>query len=190
MFELALHILDLVQNSIRAGATLVTVEIMVNHREDTLTIRIIDDGCGMDAELLARVTSPFATTRTTRKVGLGIPMLKQCAEMCGGTFDLASEPGVGTTLTATFVDSHVDRPPLGDIPATMQALILGSPDVPDFVLCYVADGHESMFDTREVRQALGGVPLSEPAVLQWISDAISEGMAEVDQLAGQDPEPS
>lgn len=180
MFELSLHILDLVQNSISAGATLVVIEILVDTGRDIMTITIKDDGCGMDEALLARVTSPFATTRTTRKVGLGVPMFKQCAEMCGGTFAIHSTVGVGTELIATFGNSHVDRPPLGDIAATMQSLVLGAPDKPDFALRYALDGREFTFDTREIRQALSGVSLGEPAVLSWIKDALDEGIQEVE----------
>ena len=178
MFELSLHILDLVQNSISAGATLVTIEILIDEEKNELIIVIIDDGCGMDEALLARVTSPFATTRTTRKVGLGIPMIKQSAEMCGGSFSIESAPGVGTTLRAAFEDAHVDRPPLGDLTGTMQALILGAPDKPDFVLRHVKNGSEFLFDTREVREVLGGMSLAEPAVLQWIKSAIDEGLTQ------------
>ena len=184
MFELSLNILDLVQNSITAGATLVTIEITIDHERDCLVITIADDGCGMDEALLMRVTSPFATTRTTRKVGLGIPMFKQCAEMCSGSFIIESEKGIGTKLTATFVASHVDLPPMGDIPGTMQALVLGAPDTPDFVLRYTVDGNEFAFDTREVREALGGLSLAEPDILAWIKDAIEGGMAEAEQQTG------
>ncbi len=180
MFELSLHILDLVQNSISAGATLVVVEILIDTEQDNMTITIQDDGCGMDEALLSRVTSPFATTRTTRKVGLGVPMFKQCAEMCGGAFSIESAVGIGTTLTATFGYSHVDRPPVGDMAGTMQSLVLGSPDRPDFVFRYRMDGSEFTFDTREVRQALSGVSLAEPAVLSWIKEALDEGIQEVE----------
>ena len=160
MFELALNILDLVQNSVSAGATLVVITVTVDMEKDQLTIAIEDDGCGMDETLLSRVTSPFATTRTTRKVGLGIPMFKQCAEMCGGTFELKSTKGVGTLVQATFRASHVDLPPLGDLKGTMLSLIAGSPDRPDFVLDYTVDGRTFTFDTRPIRKALGGAPLS------------------------------
>ncbi len=180
MFELSLHILDLVQNSISAGATLVVIEILIDTGRDSMTITIADDGCGMDAQLLSRVTSPFATTRTTRKVGLGVPMFKQCAEMCGGAFVIESTVGIGTKLIASFGYTHVDRPPIGDLAGTMQSLVLGSPVKPDFVLSYAMDGREFQFDTREIRQALGGVSLSEPAVLSWIKEALDEGIREVD----------
>jgi anti-sigma regulatory factor (Ser/Thr protein kinase) len=183
MFELALHILDLVQNSVAAGATLVTITVHLDTGSDTLTIVISDDGCGMDEELLRRVESPFATTRTTRKVGLGIPMFKQCAQMCGGTFQIQSTRGVGTVLTATFQASHVDLPPLGDLTGTMLSLVVGSPEKPDFVLRYSADGRLFEFDTRPIREALGGMPLSGSEILSWITEYLAEGIAQVQGAA-------
>lgn len=185
MFELALHILDLVQNSVSAGATLVVVTVALDTGADLMTIAIEDDGCGMDEALLARVTSPFATTRRTRKVGLGIPMFKQCAEMCGGSFGIESSPGQGTRLTAAFEASHVDLPPLGDLRGTMLALVAGNPGKPDFVLNYSADGRTFEFDTRPVRQALGGAPLDGAEVLAWLGEYLSEGIAEVQGAALQ-----
>jgi anti-sigma regulatory factor (Ser/Thr protein kinase) len=181
MFELALHILDLVQNSVAAGAKLVIVTVALDRARDSLTIVISDDGCGMDEALLRRVESPFATTRTTRKVGLGIPMLKQCAEMCRGSVQLKSEVGVGTVLTATFQASHVDLPPLGDLKGTFLSLIMGNPESPDFVLSYSVDGRTFEFDTRPIRKALGGSPLSGPEVFAWLDEYLAEGIAEVEQ---------
>jgi anti-sigma regulatory factor (Ser/Thr protein kinase) len=180
MFELALHILDLVQNSVAAGARLVRVCVWLDRASDTLTIIISDDGCGMDEALRNRVESPFATTRTTRKVGLGIPMSKQCALTCGGTFRLESEAGAGTTLTATFQASHVDLPPLGDLKGTMLSLVAGSPETPDFVLDYRIDDRSFVFDTRPIREALGGLPLSGGEILAWLDAFLSEGIAGVE----------
>jgi hypothetical protein len=134
----------------------------------------------MDEELLGRVESPFATTRTTRKVGLGIPMFKQCALMCGGTFSIRSARGAGTVLTATFKASHVDLPPLGDLKGTMLSLVVGSPVKPDFALDYSADGRSFRFDTRPVREALGGLPLSGSEILSWLDEYLAEGIAQVE----------
>lgn len=176
MNELSLHILDLVQNSISAGATLVLILIHEQPEEDLLVIEIIDDGCGMSAELLARVTSPFATTRKTRKVGLGIPMFKQCAEMCGGRFELTSTPGKGTHLTASFQRSHVDLPPLGDLAGTMLSLVIASPEKPEFVLRYTLGKECFEFDTRQIREALGGLALSSPDIVSWMRAYLEEGL--------------
>ena len=183
MFELSLHILDLVQNAISAGASLVVIRVFYDEARDELTIEISDDGRGMDEALLKRVTSPFATTRTTRKVGLGIPMLGQLAQQCGGGLEIKSQPGKGTTLTARFQMSSIDLPPLGDLPGTMRTLILGAPDKPDFVLEYRRGGGTMRLDTREIKKALGGLSLAEPDILSWISDYVKEGMAEADSEA-------
>ncbi len=183
MFELSLHILDLVQNSISAGATLVTIEITIDRSSGLLVIALIDDGCGMDEALLARVTSPFGTTRKSRKVGLGIPMFLQLAELCGGGLTLESTSGAGTRLVARFELNSIDLPPMGDLSATMRSLILGAPDRPDFVLDYRVDGETFRFDTREIRQALGEVALNEPAVLSWIGEYIAEGLGAADEAA-------
>ena len=175
MPELALHILDLVQNSVSAGATRVVVTIAWDTSADTLLISIEDDGKGMPPELLARVASPFTTTRTTRKVGLGIPMFKANAELTGGSVDIESEVGVGTRMTANFVLSSIDRPPLGDMPSTMVSLVVANPEF-HFHLEYAVDKEAFVFDTEEIRQVLGGVPLDTPEVLSWIEGYIQEGM--------------
>lgn len=180
MFELALHILDLVQNSVAAGANLVIVTIARDTAADALRIAISDDGCGMDEDLLKRVESPFATTRTTRKVGLGIPMFKQCALMCGGAFEIRSTPGAGTVVTATFQASHVDLPPLGDLKGTMLSLVAGNPVKPDFALRYSMDGRSFDFDTRPIREALGGMPLTGSEILSWLNEYLAEGIAQVE----------
>jgi anti-sigma regulatory factor (Ser/Thr protein kinase) len=180
MFELALHILDLVQNSVAAGASIVIITIKIDAGADLLTISIKDDGCGMDDALKRRVTSPFATTRTTRKVGLGIPMFKQCAEMCAGRFCLKSQAGEGTELTASFRASHMDLPPLGDIKGTMLALIAGNPETPEFVLRYAQDDQAFDFDTRPIREALGGAPLAGPEIFAWLDGYLTEGISRVE----------
>lgn len=176
MPEIALHILDLAENCVKAGAG--HVIITVSLEGDQLCVTIEDDGCGMDEALLARVESPFATTRTTRKVGLGIPMFKQLAEMCEGTFSIRSEKGRGTLLAATFRRSHVDLPPIGDLAGTMRTLIIACPDRPEFCLRYRQDGEEFVFDTQEIRKAVGGLSLNEPEILEWIGEYLTQGLAE------------
>ena len=174
MPELALHILDLVQNSVSAGATRVVVTVCYDTAADVLLISIEDDGKGMPPELLARVESPFATTRTTRKVGLGIPMLKQSAEMAGGTFGIESEIGKGTWIHASFDLSNIDCIPMGEICDSLVTLIVLNPETPDFVFQAFAPEKEALFDTRQVREALGGVSLAEPEVAAWIKESIDE----------------
>lgn len=175
MKELSLHILDIAQNSVKAGATLIQITIEEDTVADTLRITVADNGCGMDKDLLQRVRDPFTTTRTTRKVGMGIPLLEAAAVQCGGGLDIQSQPGVGTTLTAWFGLSHIDRAPVGDMPGTMGVLVSGSPQL-DFVYTHRVDGASFTFDTREIRTALGGVPLREPEVMAWIQDYIREGL--------------
>lgn len=178
MQELSLNILDIAENSVKAGATLITVEVCYRPAADRLTVTITDDGCGMSAETVQKVTDPFYTTRTTRRVGMGLPLWKMAAEMTGGEMTVQSEPGVGTTVTATFGMSHIDRLPLGDLPQTMTTLIGGSPEK-DFRLVFCYDEQQFTVDTREVRQVLGEeIPLDEPEVLGFIAAQITEGIAE------------
>lgn len=173
MRDLSMHVLDIVQNSIKAGATLVTVAFTVDENR-VLTFSVRDDGCGMAPEFLARVTDPFTTTRTTRRVGLGIPMLKQSAEMAGGTFGIESEVGKGTCIHASFDLTNIDCIPMGDICDSLITLIVLNPETPDFVFQASAPGREALFDTRQVREALGGVSLAEPEVAAWIKESIDE----------------
>lgn len=169
-----MHVLDIVQNSIKASATLVTVAFTVDENR-VLTFSVRDDGCGMTPEFLARVTDPFTTTRTTRRVGLGIPMLKQSAEMAGGTFGIESEVGKGTCIHASFDLTNIDCIPMGDICDSLITLIVLNPETPDFVFQASAPGREALFDTRQVREALGGVSLAEPEVAAWMKESIDEG---------------
>ncbi|MDR1669094.1 MAG: ATP-binding protein [Oscillospiraceae bacterium] len=171
MKELSLHILDIAMNSVKAGASL--VEIGLEEAGGTLTLTVADNGRGMEPEFLASVADPFTTTRTTRKVGMGIPLLKLAAEQAGGAFSIESAPGEGTALTASFQTGHLDNPPLGDMAATLVSLIQGSPGI-DFTYTHTAGGGVSSLDTRELRAALDGVPLDTPDVLAWIQNSIEE----------------
>lgn len=176
MRELSLNILDIAQNSIKAGAKLVTIEIAAEGNE--LLIAISDDGKGMDAEFVKRVIDPFTTTRTTRKVGMGIPLFKMGAEMAGGSFRIESEVGKGTIVTATYRVDNVDRNPLGDVAETVASLILGAPHV-DYKLIYRVDGREFIFETSEFRELFGEVPLTEYDVIQYIKKHITEEITTV-----------
>jgi len=174
--DLSLHLLDLVQNSITAGASLITIRITKDDN-GLLTMVLEDNGKGMSPELLAQVTSPFATTRTTRKVGLGIPMMKENAEKTGGSFRLESEVGKGTTLTATMDTANIDCLPLGDLTGTLLSLMLTNPLSPDFLFEGRTEKGECSFDTREVRAALGSdIPFNEPSVAAWLKEALEEEM--------------
>ena len=173
MRELSLNVMDVAQNSVRAEADLVTVKVEGSDMDDFLTITIADNGCGMTQEQVQQVIDPFFTTRTTRKVGLGVPLFKLSAEQTGGSFDIQSEKGVGTTTTATYVKSHVDMTPLGDINDTMKILIQCNPQI-DFVYTCTTDNGSFTLDTRELREVLGDVSLDTPDVLLWIGDYLEE----------------
>ncbi len=182
MPEISLNILDIAENSTRAQATLVEILICADQEADSLTVVIADNGCGMTPEQISQVTDPFFTTRTTRKVGLGIPFYKYAAESTGGSFSVQSKEGKGTRVTAVFGLSHIDRMPLGDITSTIHTLILYHPET-DFVYTYQVDGRGFTLDTRELKEILGDVPFTEPEVSQYIFDFLTENKQEADQGA-------
>ncbi|HOH88723.1 MAG: ATP-binding protein [Clostridia bacterium] len=183
MKDLSLHILDLSQNSISAGASLVEISVEEDTKADRLTICINDNGKGMDKDFLVKVMDPFVTTRTSRKVGLGIPLMQAACRRCEGDLVIESEKNVGTQLTAVFKHSHIDRAPMGNMAETMLSLILAGSDVNrvvDFVYRHIVDGRDFCLDTREIRTALGNdVNLGEPEVLMWIKDYINEGLKNI-----------
>jgi anti-sigma regulatory factor (Ser/Thr protein kinase) len=178
MRELALHILDVVENALQAEARHIELTVVEDHVADRLTITVRDDGRGMDAETVLKVRDPFYTTRTTRHVGLGIPLLDAAAQRCAGGLDIQSAPGKGTTLTATFQHSHIDRAPLGDLPSTLMGILLSQQA---FDLKYAhqirVESSEYTFelDTREIKEQLGDVPLATPAVRRWLNEYIVQG---------------
>ena len=173
MRELSLHILDALENSREAGATAIELVVEEDTTADRLAITIRDNGRGMSQAQLDRIGDPFFTTRTTRHVGLGIPLFKAAAERCNGNLTVTSQPGRGTTLQATFQHSHIDRAPVGDVTATLVAVILsGSFDV-HYVHC--VDGQAFGFDTADMRAELGEIPLTHPAVRKWLQEFIAEG---------------
>ena len=146
----------------------------IRDEKDLLTFRVDDNGCGMSPDFLARVTDPFTTTRTTRKVGLGIPMLKQSAEMCGGTFGIESTVGVGTSIYASFDTHNIDCIPLGDICDSLLTLVVLNPEEPEFLFQADSPVNSAVFDTRQIREILGGIPLSEPDIIVWMKESIEE----------------
>lgn len=176
MRELSLHILDIVQNSLAAGATLIEIRVDEDEGRDRLTIEIKDNGCGMDQETVERALDPFMTSRTTRKVGLGLPLFAAAAERCGGSLTICSRPGRGTTVTANFIYSHLDRAPLGDMVSTVVSLITANGSV-DFVYSHIKNGCSFTLDTRPMRQILAGIPFTNPTVLEWLTEYIKEGLA-------------
>ena len=175
MNELSLHILDIVNNSVKAGASTVLLYITEDTASDLLTIVIEDNGCGMDKDFLAEVLDPFKTTRTTRKVGMGLSLFKAAAEQTGGTLTISSEKGVGTKVCATFGLTHIDRQPLGDVASSVTTVLSGNENI-DFVYCHTTNGKSFTMDTKEIRKILNGVPIGAPDIILWINDYINEGI--------------
>ncbi|MBE6748460.1 MAG: ATP-binding protein [Ruminococcaceae bacterium] len=173
MRELSLNILDIAQNSIVAGATLTEIVVNENTKEKTLLIGIYDNGCGMSEEQVKNVIDPFFTTRTTRKVGMGIPLFKMSAEQTGGSFSINSEKGVGTRIEALFKTDSIDFTPLGDIASTIVTIVSMNNDK-EFLYKRVLDDKEFVFSTVEIKKILDGVPLSEPSVMNWIEEYLNE----------------
>jgi len=173
--ELALHILDIAENSISAGATQIEITIDEDFQKDILRILIKDNGKGMNPEILARITDPFVTSRTTRKVGLGIPFFKAAAEACEGALNLQSQPDVGTTVDVNFKHSHIDRMPLGNISDTLLTLIIGSPEI-HWIYKHRVNENQFIFDDEPVKEILDGLPLCQPDVMKFIREMLQEGI--------------
>jgi len=178
MKDLSLHILDIVQNSLTAGAANIKLEIIDSDNDNLIFIAVRDDGAGMSEEFLSKVMDPFTTSRTTRNVGLGIPLLKSAAQMTGGDLEISSKQGEGTDITVSFNKSNIDCPPLGDICSTVVTLIQGSPDK-NFIVSYKTDTGEFIMDTMVFKNELGDIPLDEPEVLAWIDGWFKENLEEI-----------
>lgn len=175
MRDLSLHILDIVQNSIKANASAVTVHLGENAENKHLVLEIDDNGVGMDNDFLVKVEDPFTTSRTTRKIGLGIPLLKESALKCEGKFNIYSKRNIGTKVFATFPINHIDRLPIGDITDTMITIISANPNI-RFVLLIDSIKGEFKLDTEEINIKLDGVKINEFAVLEWLKEYINEGI--------------
>lgn len=172
MRDLSEHILDLAMNSIKAEASLIEITIIEDQEKDVLTFKIKDNGLGMNQATVEKVLSPFYTTRTTRKVGLGLAFLSQNAELAGGKAQVTSELNKGTEVEATFQYSHIDRIPIGDLGATLVSLIMLEPNR-DFLFVHQKDGQTYTLDTREIKQVLGEVPINHPDVINWIKEDLN-----------------
>jgi hypothetical protein len=178
MKDISFHILDIVQNSLHAGADKIVIELEEDTKEGTLRLIITDNGSGMDPQMLEQVTDPFFTSSTTKKVGLGLPLLKQNAEQTGGRFELYSDLKIGTTVTATFMTGNIDMIPEGDLAATLITLIAAEPGK-DFIFRQEKDGEEFELDTAAIRAELGDVDLSRCEVLDFIADFIRSNVSEL-----------
>jgi hypothetical protein len=174
--ELALHLLDIAENSVSAQASTIWITVEENLAADRLRMVVEDNGKGMDAEMVAKVIDPFVTSRTTRKVGLGIPLLKAAAEACDGFLTISSTLGKGTKVEVEFQHSHIDRMPLGNLPSTILTLVVGSPQI-HWIFRYQVNAEIFEFDDEPVKQELGEeVPLSEPAVLSYLRELLDTGI--------------
>jgi anti-sigma regulatory factor (Ser/Thr protein kinase) len=176
MRDLSLHLMDIIQNSVSACAGRVNIEIRTNIESGMLSISISDNGKGMDKELLDKVTDPFTTTRKTRKVGLGLPLLKATAELSGGNLEVYSQKGDGTRVEVNFKIDSIDRPPLGDVAGTIVNILAANPEI-EFEMIF--DNGSSLcktFSTNEVKKHLGDVPINNYDVLEWIKDFIEENI--------------
>ena len=176
MHEISLHILDLVENSTGAGASKVTVSLEEDTQRDELRLCIADNGRGIEAGLLAKVTDPFVTSRTTRKVGLGLPLMDMTTRMCGGALHIESVVGKGTTVDAVWQLSHLDRPPLGNMVSTVKTILVMNPDIL-FQYAHKVDDRCFSLDSGEIRAALGDLPLTQPEVLAWLDDYLKENLS-------------
>jgi len=174
--ELSLHILDLLENAVEAGASRIEIRIEEDLKKDWMVIEITDNGRGMSQELIERVRDPFCTTRTTRHVGLGLPLFLEAARRCGGDLVIQSNPGKGTRVRTTFRHSHIDRAPLGDITGALMAILLSEHPV-DLDYCHTVDSGVFRFDSSEIRKELENVPLSHPKVRDWLFHVLCEGEA-------------
>lgn len=178
MLELAAHILDIAENSIRAGAKLIKINIDENIVNDSLSIEIIDDGQGMKPEEIKKALDPFYTTKTVRRIGLGLPLLADATQRAGGHFDLKSQEGEGTTVRASFGLNHIDRQPLGDIISTLIILIAGNSSV-DFVYKRRCNDRQFEMDTRNIRKEIDDIPMNHPEILKYIREVLEEGFNEI-----------
>ena len=178
MRELSLHILDLIQNSIEAGAR--TAFLEVNEDEEGYFIfRISDDGRGMSEELLSNVRDPFVTTRLTRVVGMGIPFIAMTTEQSGGRLTIESQEGKGTRIEATFLRNHLDRPPLGNLVATVKVILVGNPDL-HLIMHYSAGKQKFEFDSLVIKELLGkDIDFSFPEVYLWLEEYLRQEIEKV-----------
>lgn len=185
MQDLSLHLLDIIENSARAGSMLISIYIIIDDLNNQIQFKIIDNGSGMDQETLENAQNPFYTSKSERqkKVGLGIPLFKQNAEWCNGSFKMESEVGTGTQLMAVFAIDHIDRMPLGNIQDTLIGSILGHSDIDFYIeLSHIYEDEcreEFVLDTRIIKSELGDIPITWPDVIQYLYETINEGIKNI-----------
>jgi hypothetical protein len=175
MKELTLHILDLIQNTIEAESTVTKLEIEEDTQANSLIIRVIDNGRGMDENLQQLVIDPFTTTRTTRRIGLGLPLMDMSSKMCGGYLKIDSKLGEGTTIEAMYQHDHIDRPPMGSLVDTIKTILVGNP-VLNFFYRHTVNGKKFSLSSKEIAEELGGIDFSHPEVLTWLHEYLTENI--------------
>lgn len=176
MEDLSLHILDIIENSVAAGATHIKIMIDEDIAGNVLTIKIEDNGRGMDKATLAKVLDPFYTTKKTRRVGLGLSMLAQATQESEGSFDIKSKPGEGTKVIAKFVYDHIDRKPIGNMADTITTCIAGSGSKTDILYRHSREEQEFVFDTKEIKERLNGVAINNPEIVSFLKQQIEDGL--------------
>ncbi|HWR09658.1 ATP-binding protein [Sporomusa sp.] len=176
MRELSLHILDLVQNSLEAGAMIVKLEIVEDLAADVMLIRVADNGRGMDEKLRQLVIDPFVTTRITRRIGLGLPLMDMSSKRCDGYLKIDSTPGQGTIIQAKYRHSHLDRPPLGNMVETIKTILVANPTL-DFLYHHTVNDRTFTVSSREIADILDGASLTQPEILIWLHEYLSDNIA-------------
>ncbi len=178
MEDLSLHILDIAENAISAKATKIEIRVIEQPGKDRLTLEIQDDGMGMEKEICQKAMDPFFTTRSSRRVGLGLPLLAQSAREAGGSARIESTPGKGTRVIATFQYHHIDRRPLGSMVETILALLLGNPGL-EVIYSHQKDGRSFVFDSSRVKEEFRDRPFNDPEVIQWLKRNLKEGLQQI-----------
>jgi len=178
MKEFSMHIMDIVENSIVAGADRISIYISEDEKENRFRFSVVDNGRGMPKDFVDKIRDPFTTSRTTRKVGLGIPMLEQTCIQCGGHLDIESRVGEGTTITAVMEYNHIDRPPLGDMAKSLYLMVLMNQRI-IFFYNHKVNKNEFEFDMKEVREIIGDLPLDTPEISSWLKESIYSGIEEL-----------
>lgn len=173
MREISLHVMDIIQNSIEAGATFIEVEVIESSVDDSLQIRIEDNGRGIDDKILPNITDPFITSRTSRKVGLGLSLFESACKRCGGCLEIDSKVGYGTTVNAVMKHTHIDRAPMGRIEDTIVSFLI-YPDI-EMLYTHSVDGREFRLDTRELKK-IAGEDLNNQEILQWVREYLKDGL--------------
>jgi anti-sigma regulatory factor (Ser/Thr protein kinase) len=174
LIELSLHLLDIVQNAIEAGGSRIEITIDEDLKKDVLNMEVCDNGKGMSKDQMAKVLDPFYTTRKTRHIGLGLPLLLEACRRCEGNLEVFSDPGCGTRIQATFRHSHIDRAPLGNLPSVLMALVLSEKAV-DWIYIHRVNGVAFQLDSSEIKKELREIPLTHPKVRHWLLEVLVEG---------------